>query len=639
MRHPQEWLAPLAILILAFAVRAIGLDAQSFWYDEGYSVMFVRREPAAIVSDAARLELNTPLHYLALHGWTRLAGDSEFSSRLLSVFAGVLAVALAAPLASAAGRKARARGLILSMALAAAWPVSVAASQEARMYALATLFCLASVVILLARCFTRGRATDWAAWAAAGLLAFSAHMLAVFLIAAQGVVALAWWLGQRPRRRAPIAALVAVAACIGAWGAWLASFQVDYGTTYADRLNPVDTLVRSLAAQALPRLEPASLIAPAAALALAVAALALALGPRRVRELAAISLIGVAGIAVLCVFTGKFAGRYAAIAAPLFVSMLGLGLARLELLITPYGLRWAARLAGAAALTACAIGLLGLRADPRYANEDFRGAAAYLRRHASLDEPIVLVSGHLAPVFAYYFGDRGWAAVPDDAVLDVRHVLDYDQAVPPLNRALAGRSGAWLLEWQNLVIDPTRLVPELLRRQSRGRWHEPDPPGFHGLGLRHYHFVQPYQPLPEPRPRLESRVERVEGEERGLDAIGCHQFALPRSGDATMEIACFWRLALVSGLSTDTRVSLRLVDEAGAWRTQADVYLAAPYALPNTRIDKSLAAFYQLELPPDLPPGEYALHAVPYFRESLDPPRTREISPRVFTTVEVLPAR
>ena len=634
----RRYAPAIVLLFLSFALRTAGLQTQSYWYDEGYSVMFARNDPAAIVTQAARLELNTPLHYLALKLWMGLAGDNEFSSRLFSVACGILVVALAGLLATAVPKPARSDALLWAMALTGLWPVNVATSQETRMYALAVLLSLASVAVLVVRCLPRGRRRDWMVWGVLCLAAFGTHVLAAFVVFAQGIVIAAWWLTQRGRRpAAPIVALAAVALSAGAWAAWLWSWRGDYGTTYTAPLNIADTFIRSLAALALPRLQPEELIVPAAVLVAVLMLGVLLSGARTARLLAIVCGLSVAGIALFCVLTGKFAGRYPAIAAPVLTVALGVAIGAFR----PVSRR-ARALAGSVVCALCVAGVLAWRIDPMYANEDFRGAAAYLRQHASPEEPIVLVSGHLAPVFAYYYGADGWVPVPDDDVLDVRHVLDYDLAVPPLNAALAGKDGAWLLEWQAGVIDPTHLAPELMRRQARGRWHEPDPPDLHGLTLRHYRYdqpYQPYQPLPDQLPALQSRIERLPDQERGLDALGCHQFVKPRSGDATMEVVCFWRFALVSGLATDTRVSLRLVDDAGAWRTQADVYLAAPYALPGTLIEKSLAAFYQLELPPELPPGTYMLHAVPYFRESLDPSKTKEISPRIYTPVEVLPAR
>ena len=639
----------LPLLLLAFCVRVAGLDAQSFWYDEGYSVMFVRHSLGHVISQAGPLELNTPLYYIGLFFWTRLAGDTEFSARLVSVFAGVLTVALAAPLAwRIAGRAAG----LWALALMALWPVHVAVSQEARMYALVTLLAFASFVVLVTRCLRAGaRAVDWAAWAGLCLAAFSAHVLAAFIIAAQVVfvmmrMATALWRARRTGAagvwrdfKVALLAIALLALITGLWTLWLLSFRSAYGTSFSDPLDLAATFLRSASSLILPRNLPENLIPLAAALAGVAALTAWLIGSTPARMVTWIGLFSLAGIAMFCALTGKYAARYSAIVAPLLAVAVGMALGA----ATRHRARLAA-LAGAICLMLAALGGLAWRTDPRYANEDFRGAAAYLRAHAASDERVVLVSGHFAPVFAYYYGDTGWIAIPDDPVLDISHVLDYDLAAPHLNRDLAGAPGAWLLEWQQDVIDPTHIVAELLRRQAQGRAFEEQTPGFHNLRLRHVRFAQPYQPTPVPAPLsaplsapFQSRIDVAAGLPHGLGALGCHIFNPPRAGDTAMEVACFWTLARFSGLPLDTRVSLRLVNAAGAWIAQSDQYLAAPYGLPNATLGKSLAAFYVMEIPPDLLAGEYELHAVPYIRTG--PQETVEISPRVFTPVRVIAER
>ncbi len=639
------WLA-LVLLLVAFAVRVLGLDAQSLWYDEGYSVMFVRHDLGHVITQAGPLELNTPLYYVLLFIWVRLAGDTEFSARLVSVFAGALTVALAMSLARRlAGRAAG----LWALALLALWPAHVALSQEARMYALVTLLVFASVVVLVTRCLRAGlavgRAVDWVVWVGLCLAAFSAHVLAAFIIAAQAVVILAGllmalWRARRTRVagvwgrfRGALLAIVALALVTGAWTLWLLSFRAAYGTSFSDPLDGFNTLARSLAALILPRNLPEGLILPAAGLAGALIVSVAIIASPPARPVIGITLLALVGIAVFCALTGKFAARYPAIVAPLLTVVvsvpLGSATRQRARLARP---AWSA-LVGAVCLILAALGVWAWRTDPLYANEDFRGAVAFLRRQIAPAERVVLVSGHFAPVFAYYYGDTGWIAIPADPVLDINHVLDYERAAPALNRDLAGASGAWLLEWQQDIIDPTHIVPELLRRQAQGRAYAEYTPAFHNLRLRHFRFAQPYQPIPVPVP-WQSRLD-AGGDPRGLGALGCHVFTPPRAGDAELEVACFWTLARFSGLPLDTRVSLRLVERGGAWIAQSDQYLAAPYGLPNVTIGPSLAAFYVMQLPPDLPAGQYELHAVPYIRLSDD--RTLEIVPRVHTPVSVAP--
>ncbi|MCS7060654.1 MAG: glycosyltransferase family 39 protein [Anaerolineae bacterium] len=621
------------LLLLAFAVRVIGLDAQSLWYDEGYSVMFVRNDLGHVLTQAGALELNTPLYYFVLFIWTRLAGESEFSVRLVSVFAGLLTVALAASLGSL--RAQRTAGL-WALGLMALWPAHVAASQEARMYALVTMLALASFVVVLTRCMrSTGRAVHWAAWAVLCLAAFSAHVLASFIIAGQVVLVMIWGikvLRQRPRPvmlstfKAPLVALVSIALLTGAWTLWLLSFRSAYGTSFSDPLNVFTTLAHSLASLILPRNLPASWIPYATTFAAGVMLSATTLS-LKARPVMAVGLLSLIGIAVFCAITGKYAARYSAVVAPFWVAGLGIALVPMA---QSY-VRWSTGI-GAVCLVFTALGVWAWRTDPIYANEDYRGAAAFLRRTVAPTEQVVLVSGHFAPVFAYYYGDAGWIALPDDPVLDVRHVLDYERAAPVLNQKLAGASGAWLLEWQSDVIDPTHIVAELLRRQAQGRAYTEHAPAFHNLRLRYFRFAQPYQQTPVPVP-LQSRVNTGGSESRGLGAVGCHVFNPLHVGDRALEIACFWTLARFADLPPDTRVSLRLVNPTGEWLVQSDQYLAAPYAVPNAPIGRSLAAFYVIDLPSDLSAGRYQLHVVPYVLLASN--QTLEIAPQIYTSILV----
>ncbi|MCL4505892.1 MAG: glycosyltransferase family 39 protein, partial [Chloroflexi bacterium] len=612
-----------------FAVRAAGLGSQSLWYDEGYTVLFARHDLATIIHGAAQLELNTPLHYILLHGWMAAGGDSEFVARLLSVFAGVLTVALGGALVRQVAPGSRAVP-ILALALLAAWPVGVSLSQEVRMYALALCLALLSTVVLL-RCLRVGAgAWRWAAWSVSVLVAFSAHVLTAFVFAAQALVLLVWWLRlpRAARPRWPVLAATATGLIMAGCTLLILLSYGSYGTTYSVALNPLTVLAQSLAANILPRLLPDALALPAAALA-ALALIVALWGNTDLRRLAFISAAALAGIAAFSTVTGKFAPRYAAMTAPFIATIAAVLI----------GGRWRASslhfetvaraLAAVAAVAACLIGLVALRADPAYANEDYRGAAAYLRANVQADETVLLVSGHLAPVFQYYYGDAGWTALPPDPVLNVRHTLDYDSAAPLLNAALDGRRGAWVLLWQDDVIDPSGIVPALLGRVAHQLQPDRTVTEFHGLRLLHYRFDAPYAPIPATIPALHSALDSS-GRQAGLDALGCAPFRPPHTGDALMEVACFWRVQADSHLLYDMKVSLRLSGPDGGQVAQSDQMLAPAKGIPYVPFGKPLTSFYFVPIPARLPAGAYTLRAIPYTPDS-------QIAPQVVTPVTILP--
>lgn len=632
----------LLILLLALAVRAAGLVTQSLWYDEGYTVMFSQRAVGDIITGAAQRELNTPLHYVTLKAWMALAGQSEFSIRLLSVFAGVTTVALAYRLS----KLALSQSSLIPALLVALSPVGVIVSQEVRMYALAACLCVASTVSFI-RVMRSNQRRQWFVWMIVSIAAFGTHVLAAFVIATQILLLLFAWRSRRifaTRDRAGPVAVAIISFALVTWTGFILLNSSTYGTTYGGRLEFAGTLAQSMAAQFLPRLQPSSLIAPMAFLAVLITALVvIRLFARPDRFLAYIWLIGLFSITAIASFsaiTGKFSSRYPALIAPLFTAALGITLADLANLADFAGAAGARARSGSNASRSAVIaatnvllagfvfGLVQLRINPIYANEDFRGAAAYIRAHMQPDETALLVSGHFAPVFEYYFGSTGWTALPNDPVLNVNNTLDYESAVPPSNTALQGKGGAWLLLWQDDVIDPTGLAPALLRRQSENLAPTLDTRDFNGLRLQRYRFFQPYQALPERLPPTQSRIE-VNRVQRGLSSLGCYQPQWPRAGDGWIEAQCFWQVKPFVPLSVYTQVSLRLFDRAGKQVVQSDQPIA-PNGMPFVPFEKPILGAYFIELPRALAAGEYMLRVIPYTE-------TEEIAPQVVTPIRILP--
>jgi hypothetical protein len=431
-----------------------------------------------------------------------------------------------------------------------------------------------------------------------------------------------------------IAAIMTVAAAL------ILLNGASYGTTYRDRLDFGTTLVQSFAAQVLPRLQPDSLVIPAAALALIGLLLVFvrAFEPRRnvyMLMLWGICLFSLIAIAAFCAITGKFSSRYPAIVAPLALTSIGAALSFSR--DTSPAMKAALGAIAGLATTIFAFGLVQAHTNPIYVNEDFRGAAAFIRANKQHDEGVVLVSGHFAPVFEYYWakddgrwtiGDQDWLALPDDPVLNVNNTLTFTSTAPAMNAALAGRGGAWLLLWQDEVIDPTGLAPALLRRQSQNLGPQLDTTEFTGLRVQHYRFFQPYESLPEFLPQMQSQFE-ANSAQRGLGGLGCYQPHMPRAGDGWMEVQCFWQVKPFVPLSVYTKVSLRLFDKNGMQVLQSDQPIA-PNGMPYVPFEKPILGLYFIELPKDLPADDYTLRVIPYTE-------TEEIAPQVVTPVRILP--
>jgi hypothetical protein len=621
-RHHHSYTAFLilsAILLLAFAVRIAGLTSQSLEYDEGYTILFAQRDLPALFIGAAQLELNTPLHYVLLHYWMILAGTSVLSTRLLSVFIGVVTVALAYTLArlAAPARPAAAHWTIILTSL---FPILVAFSQETRMYGLLVCLVMLSLVTFI-RALRTPNAVTWFVWGICCLAAFATHVLAVFIFAAQVIILAAWYLNQRHKTRGAIVAVIATGSLMVAWSVYLVTHAQSYGTTYTTQLQFTSVFIQSLSANLLPKLQPGGFVGVGAVL---CAVIILLMVFTSQRKLAFLITCAILMVAAFCSLTGKFQGRYLAVTAPLFVTLLGIGIG----ILSHRHIYLSAILGGVVVLT-CSIGLVAMQVDPLYANDNFRDAIMYVDEHVGSDEAILLVPGPVAPMFEYYYGPSGWYALPSDPVLNIQHSLTYDTTAPIMNQALAGKHGVWLFLSHDDLIDPSGVVQMLLRRISNGLQPEQVVGQFKGLQMLHYRFDEEYTPLPEKIPPMTSQIT-ITDPQHGLKALGCTQFRKPHVGQGSMEVACFWQLDRDAKLPYDTQVSLRLYDSQKQLIAQSDQMLAPQKGIPYVPFEKPITSFYFIPFPVSTNAGEYHLLAIPYIP-------TEQISPQVNTPVIILP--
>lgn len=137
-----------ALTLLAAVLRCTGLGRESLWVDEGYTKYLATLSPSAYLDDVRHTVRNIlpPLYFTLEHVVTAVLGDSETALRLPSAVAGVLAVPLLHALLARLFD--RTTGL-LGAGLLAVSPFHLHYAQEARMYALLALLCLASAYLLV----------------------------------------------------------------------------------------------------------------------------------------------------------------------------------------------------------------------------------------------------------------------------------------------------------------------------------------------------------------------------------------------------------------------------------------------------------------------------------------------------------
>ncbi len=181
---------------LALFTRFWAIDSKSLWLDEVISWEFAHLSLADMFNRTAH-DVHPPLYYGVLHYWVQLAGNSEASLRTPSAMSGAAAIVLLATVAWRVG------GWLLALTaslLLLSNNVFLAASQEARSYALVGLLSLASSVAL-ASFIAKPSVWRFAAYAtlAAGLI--YTHYSGFIAVGAQGLVFAVYGLDQAVRKR------------------------------------------------------------------------------------------------------------------------------------------------------------------------------------------------------------------------------------------------------------------------------------------------------------------------------------------------------------------------------------------------------------------------------------------------------
>ena len=190
----------LGLALAALALRLYRLEFQSLWWDEGVSLYLAGESLAALtVAKDFAVDLHPPLYHALLWAWTAAVGPSAFAARYLSVALGVLIVPATIALGRLVGG--RVAGLIAGL-LVAVSPFLIFYSQEARMYSLAPLLGVLSILVV-ARCLRVARMTgrDAAVLTVVNVAALYSYYYLGFLIVAESaaVAAVLIWSSRLSR--------------------------------------------------------------------------------------------------------------------------------------------------------------------------------------------------------------------------------------------------------------------------------------------------------------------------------------------------------------------------------------------------------------------------------------------------------
>jgi hypothetical protein len=603
----------VVLVLAALAVRLYRIDAQGLWADEGGTAGYASLPLGELVATIAAHDPHPPLYYALLALWLPLAGPSDFAIRLPSALFVTLAVAALYRLGRRIGGPAAATAAAL---FAAFNPLLVWHGQEARMYALLVLGATVSA-LLFHRARQRG---SWRAWLAlAGALAATlyVHYFAAFLAGLHAVLAeraVRW----RPDRWRALAAFALAAAAFVPW------LRATDTLGYQGWMEPVD--LATAARRAAWGLAVGTSIYPERGWLLAAPTLAAgALGALRLlwrRPRADFLLVlgwVVAPVAAAYGFgaaTGRpsFHERYVIASAPGLMLLAGLGVAAAA---TPLGRLWrdlrlaraggpsvrpgvaAAGAGGLLLAGALTVGVLGADArslawhfaDPHFAKEDVRGAAAFVEARASVADGLVA-----SPARAFLYDRYGHVPL-GRLVSDVApHEIEATLA-----RFVAGRPRLWYLPADAEVDRVAEAWLDARAYRLDSRWFglaplkvwvfAPDPPGG-GVSAELSRGGAP--------------ALRVEGVRFAAEGAP--------DGHVVRVVGLWTRLADVPAL----KASLRLVDARERVVAQRDFRLGGELTPPSSwPAGEPRAQRFALGVPPDVPGGRYGLRLVVYDGEAL----------------------
>lgn len=215
-RHNQSLFWLTLILLLAAFVRINGINAQSFWIDEGFTWNLTQYgDLFGILSR----DVHPPLYFILIDWWVDFAGTSTLSMRYFSLLASMLSVSVVYQFAREIETQRGEQHSFVPLIAAAMMAIAEAEtflSQEARSYTLHVFFVSLSMWGFL-RWHRQAKIKHLVIWILSTIALIYTFYLGAFIGVAQGVYALLFL-----RRKKLVMAIGALMICAISLLPWLA---------------------------------------------------------------------------------------------------------------------------------------------------------------------------------------------------------------------------------------------------------------------------------------------------------------------------------------------------------------------------------------------------------------------------------
>ena len=649
----------LFITLAGLALRLQALARQPIWWDEARNIDVALR-PFLSIANAPELDIHPPVYFWLLHGWSKLLAlqtdiapaDLAYSTRLLSVLAGVLGIVLLYRLGEQIDSPAAGA---VAATIGAFSPFWLAEGQETRMYTIGFVWLLAAAVAFLSAWRREGaipgtgRQADWVRLAAFVILCAAAlltHYSALFIVVAWYL----WWGGATMLTPSRWHGLRAVMLCGLAMTLLLlpiAPIALRQIPGYANPNLVVPTLSDYLA-QNWRAYVGGYAYDPALGNGLApmwlwlvlvvgtVGIVAVWLRQRHIRPalgfVASWLILGLALYYIAVLDRGAFNVRYSSFVTPALYLTLGIAVAG-------WG-RWWRPLIGVALVAVVALWPQAIYADlydARYNREDIASVTRWLREQAGPNDVIFVDQKY---PFGFYY-DR-YAIEPEimpmgDEAAPARYLfVDINTIDVRLNEWAADAEQVFWVQWFESDTDPRRAVAFLLDQAGERMGEQ----AFQGYSIDSWRLNPPnsFALAPNLMPQ-----EIVFPPALRTVAISAPQAPVPVGGDLPVVIR--WQRVAGGEVSQPLKARVALYDANGARLAQRDERLLNDRHLLPTEWgpDDQPLNVYLLELPADLPAGEYSLGLLVYDADTLEPLGVLDAAGNpagvetIFATVAVVP--
>jgi 4-amino-4-deoxy-L-arabinose transferase-like glycosyltransferase len=612
------------LILLAFTLRVYRLDFVSLRGDESLTALFSSWPLSQLWEGIRTIEPNPPLYYFVLRSAILAFGQTDFTTRYVSVLFGVLAVPLVYQLGHTLIPNTRLGCVVglLAAFLLAINPYQIWHSQDVRNYTLWPTLSLVSLIFWW-RTLRENRRSGWAVYIITALVSLYTHYYDTFIILFENVFVFLVHRRNRSLLKRWIVAQVILAVLYLPWPLFFSSRPLTYIAVTPDLPGPLGIVRQSLTAFALGETIPRQLAIVLLPLLVLLLVLGLVFAFRQDRRVFTFLLLYLA-VPSLCIYLFTlwrplFRQRYLNMIAPGYYLAFALGLARLARLRRGSVLATGAGLA--ILIVPTMLSLSHYYFDPRYAKSpDWRGLAAYLETQAQAND--VIVQNHIDPTLVYYYsGDSFRIVLPDRSAVDPVGDLPVDRVATgdKLRQLLAQHRRLWLLPVQS-GWDPQGFVEGWLNRRAR-KVYEGQAAGFRVIA-----YERAEVPTPTIRYPLISSLNqgvqlagydvRANAECRAREAGAAGpRLLIANPGACVVHLTLYWRA--ISAMDAAYTVFTHLLDADNQIWAQLDSQpqkgqFPTTEWLPGDLIQD----VYDLTLSPDVPPGQYTLKVGMYRLET-----------------------